>query len=433
MPIEELYRLYQQCTAVVIDSRKIIEGCLFFALRGTNFDGNRFSDEALSKGAAYAVIDNADYHRDAGRTILVKDVLSTLQSMARYHRDQFNIPLIAITGTNGKTTTKELINAVLKDQYRTHTTFGNFNNHIGVPLTILAMPENTEIAVVEMGANHLGEIGKLCQIANPNYGLITNIGKAHLEGFGSLEGIRKAKAELYEYLAEKNGFIFKNKDESLPELPPGARTINYGRSNTLSLDEKDYQVILLDSTPFVKVSFLSRNDDVLEAQSQLVGTYNFGNIMTAIAIGKYFKVPAAKIKEAIEKYVPQNNRSQILKRGSNTFILDAYNANPSSMRSALSYFSTVESNNKVAILGDMLELGKNSPAEHSSIVKFAKKCSLKKLLLVGREFEPIAKAENLSHFSDVAALKTWFDQQDWHQTHFLVKGSRGIHLETLLT
>jgi len=431
---EQLLEFFLAHPKVVTDSRKIAEGSIFFALKGENFDGNQFAKQALEKGAAYAVIDDATQVKSDERLLLVKDVLTSLQELANLYRQRFDIPLIGITGSNGKTTTKELISTVLSTQYKTHFTKGNFNNHIGVPLTLLEIPMDTEVAVIEMGANHVGEIDFLCNIAQPTHGIITNIGKAHLEGFGSLEGVKKAKSELYRYLTSFRGIAFVNRDENylLDLAAEKLRKIFYLRSENPNKEVAEYEVKFISCDPYVKVAFLSWREELIEAQSQLIGAYNFNNIMTAVAIGKYFKVPGIKIKNAIENYVPQNNRSEIIESESNVFILDAYNANPSSMKEALNNLAQSNKAQKVAILGDMLELGEYSEEEHKAIIDIAFAKSLKDIILVGAAFKEVAQNYELPHFDDVVQLKTWFETKTYENTIFLIKGSRGIRLEKLL-
>lgn len=438
MDIAELYQHYliaKQCIST--DSRRIEVDCLFFALRGENFDGNQFAKQALDLGAKSAIIDNPAYHLENGKTILVEDVLKTLQALATYHRRQFHIPIIAITGSNGKTTTKELMAGVLKTHYRTHFTQGNFNNHIGVPLTLLQMPLNTEVAVIEMGANHQGEIDQLSRIAEPSHGLITNIGKAHLEGFGGIEGVKKGKSELYRFLARKRGTVFINRDaQFLSELAaPVANQIFYFQSDHPSLEEPAYETILLSKKPFLKVAYLDKDATLVDASTHLVGIHNFQNIMTAISIGKYFKVPAGKIKYALENYIPTDNRSQLIEwTNDNKVLLDAYNANPSSMEASLRQFaSQTVSQTKLAILGDMLELGEVAAEEHEKMAKLAVELlSLDQVILVGPLFAAAARKLDLRHFANTFALKQWFDEQDWLAHYFFLKGSRGIGLEKLL-
>lgn len=429
MTTAQLYEYFLKHPNITTDSRNVPEDSLFFALKGERFDGNKYASGALEKGAAYAVIDNADYQEDA-RYLLVEDVLTSLQHLATHHRRQFSIPVIGITGSNGKTTTKELISSVLSSHYPTHFTAGNFNNHIGVPLTLLRMQKETEIAVIEMGANHVGEIAVLSAIAEPTHGLITNIGKAHIGEFGGVEGIKKGKSELYKFLRETKGWIFLNEDERfLMELAEDGKILAYGSTKELSRAQA-FHTQLHSSQPFVQCSFLSEEGKPIRVQSNLVGEYNFRNICTALAIGRYFKVPDLKIKDAIETYVPSNNRSQIIERDSNTYLLDAYNANPTSMRNALEYFAIVEANKSVAILGDMLELGEYSLKEHQAIIQLAHNLGIDEIILVGTEFS--AAKSNLPHFEDVDALKAWFATQNYMNTHFLIKGSRAIRLERIL-
>ena len=345
MKIEKLHQLYSERLLIDTDTRKIRKNSLFFALKGDHFNGNKFAKEALTKGAAFAIIDEEVYF-EGSNTILVENVLSTLQELANYHRKQLKTPIIALTGSNGKTTTKELINAVLSTSYKTSATVGNFNNHIGVPLTLLAMNSETEIGIVEMGANHQKEIELLCSIAEPNFGYITNFGKAHLEGFGSVEGVIKGKSELYDFLRKTKGKAFINEDdkiqlkqaEGIEQTPFNNETIKFIRAN-----------------PFVSVEF---ENTIIE--SQLIGKYNYKNISVAIAIGAYFNIPVATIKTAIENYVPTNNRSQIIQNKSHKIVLDAYNANPSSMQAALENFSQLKDAYKIVVLGDMFELGEDT-------------------------------------------------------------------------
>lgn len=433
MTIEGLYSLFKQHPEITTDSRRVVPGCLFFALKGARFDGNQFAAQALERGAAFAIVDDPELG-EGECFILVEDALSCLQQLAGYHRRQFDIPLIALTGSNGKTTTKELMSAVLSGHYKTHATPGNFNNHIGLPLSLLAMPAETEVAIIEMGANHLGEIDFLCRIAEPTHGLITNIGKAHLEGFGSLEGVKKAKSELYRYLAAKGGMVFLNQNEPyLEELASCVeRKFVYRQSEHPDETSEYCEIQLLPSCPFVKAGFFSKTGDFIEVKSRLIGGYNFKNMMVAIALGKYFKVPATKIKAAIEAYIPSDNRSQILRQGSNTIILDAYNANPGSMKEALLSFSELKAAKKIAILGDMLELGSYSEEEHQAIVKLAAGQGITKFIFVGPEFEAAAKEKDFAHFSGLAALKSWWEQQDLKDSYILIKGSRGMRLESII-
>jgi len=428
MTIQALYDLYRQHPIVTTDSRNVPQDSIFFALKGERFDGNQFVAQALEKGAAYAVHDDITFAIDE-RCIVVNDTLETLQQLATYHRRTFHIPIIAITGSNGKTTTKELIASVMGSHYATHFTKGNLNNHIGVPLTLLAMPNHVEVAIIEMGMNHLGEIAALCEIAEPTHGIITNIGKAHLEGVGgTIEGVKQAKSELFKYLKKRRSVVFVNRDEPfLSELAEGnKKIINYSQQQSL-VDHFLYQVIPLATTPFVHAQFQSDDQEKIVLKTRLNGVHNFQNVMTAIAIGQYFKVPAQKIRMAIENYVPSNNRSQIIYHQTNIFIMDAYNANPSSMKSALDYFHSYIIPRKVAILGDMLELGAASLQEHKSILDHAETLAIDEIILVGTNFGKINSHHR--HFETTQAFKVWFEQNDFAYTGFLVKGSRGMRME----
>ena len=433
MTIDQLYNIYLQHPRVSTDSRQVEAGDLFFALRGERFDGNQYAAQALEKGAAYAIVDDPDVAL-TDRTILVENTLTTLQDLARHHRRQFYIPVIAICGSNGKTTTKDLVSAVLSSRYPTHYTKGNFNNHIGVPLTLLAMPLKTEVAVIEIGANHLGEVDLLCRIAEPTHGLITNIGKEHLEGFGSLEGVKQGESELYRYLAEQSGMAFINKDEDfLEELAaPVQKKLFYQQTDQPEAASRIYGVQLLQAFPTVRAAFVDDSNERIEVHAQLFGKYNFSNIMTAIVLGRYFKVPSAKVKAAIEAYQPLSNRSQIKKIDDNTFILDAYNANPSSMEQAIASFAEMTATSKVAILGHMLELGDASAEEHERIAHLALAQGFDQVVFVGEEFRAVAELPGATYFENTAALREWFAAQRFQNTYFLLKGSRGIQLEKLL-
>jgi UDP-N-acetylmuramoyl-tripeptide--D-alanyl-D-alanine ligase len=431
---ETLYEKYLRHPKLVIDSRKVSSGCIFFALKGSRVDGNSFAQQALDMGASYAVVDDPQV-ASGEQFLYVDDVLQAMQNLARHHRRQFSIPIIAITGSNGKTTTKELVASVLGSQYKIHFTQGNYNNHIGVPLTLLAMPADTDVAVIEMGANHQGEIAFLCEIAEPSHGLITNIGKAHLEGFGGIEGVKKGKSELYRYLAATNGMAFINREmDHLEALAgPVKKKVFYKQSKQPSAEVADLEVKLLESEPFLRVAFLDRRTQQLVAvQTQLYGSYNISNIMTAISLGKYFKVPGEKIKTAIEAYLPTNNRSQLITYRGNKIVLDAYNANPTSMQAAIKAFSSMEASHKGAILGDMLELGEDSELEHETIARLALDQHYDWLVLVGKAFEPAAQKHRVLHFKDVTALKEWFDKEQKQGQSILIKGSRGIMLEKML-
>jgi UDP-N-acetylmuramoyl-tripeptide--D-alanyl-D-alanine ligase len=432
--METLYKIFQKYQTVTTDSRQITEGCIFFALKGDNFDGNLFAEKALSSGAICAVIDNPVVKKD-DRYVLVEDVLTTLQDLARYHRRQFDFPVIAITGSNGKTTTKELIAAVMSTRYNTHYTKGNLNNHIGVPLTLLQLNAEHEVAIIEMGANHQGEIELLCQIAEPTHGLVTNMGKAHLDGFGGFEGVKKGKSEMYRWLAKHQGTIFVNEDEPylMEYIPAEARVVSYCRSNNPSLTTPQYEITLESAEGFLKVGFLNSKGQMLHALTNLVGEYNFANIATAVAIGKYFKVPSIKVKEGLESYVPSMNRSQIVayKEGV-TLIMDAYNANPTSMRHALLNLAKMPQSHKIAIIGDMRELGPESPKEHKDIFDLAQSLPFTTLVTVGQEFGQV-QTGNTIHFNTNTEAKEWFQLQKLkHDTCILIKGSRGMRLEMLV-
>ena len=365
MLIEELYSIYLNCTHICTDSRKVENKSIFFSLQGDNFNGNTYAEIALNNGCSFAVIDDVNYYKD-NRYILVDNTLKTLQDLAKYHRSKLKIPIIGVTGTNGKTTTKELLNAVLSKKYNTLATIGNLNNHIGVPQTILKISKFTEIAIIEMGANHLGEIAELCEIAQPNFGIITNIGKAHLEGFGSIEGIIKTKSELYNWIRKKEGTLFVNGENPiLTNLSENTKRITYGNSSN-----NNYSANIVAANPYLEVELINKNTNKLDKiKSKLVGSYNFENILAAIAIGNYFSVDKNSIINAIESYTPTNNRSQIIKTEQNRVIMDAYNANPSSMEASINNFATIAFDNKVVILGDMLELGNESEKEHLKILE----------------------------------------------------------------
>ena len=422
MNIEEIYQIYKSSEGIETDTRKIKPGTLFFCLKGDNFNANEFAGEALDKGAVAVVIDEKKYYKNE-RMILVDNVLETLQKLANYHRRQFVIPVIGITGTNGKTTTKELVTAVLSSKFRAHATAGNFNNHIGVPLTLLSMPVDTEIAVIEMGANHPGEIRDLCLIAEPTHGLITNIGKAHLEGFGSLQGVIDAKTELYTFVTQHKGILFVNSDNLLlMDLSSEYSRITYGSDS-----EADNRGQLLSSKPFIALEFNGRN-----LNTNLLGNYNFTNIMAALAVGSYFDVEDEKLVEAISTYQPENKRSQLLETKTNKIYLDAYNANPTSMQNALESFAAIDMAPKVAILGDMLELGEESSKEHLATVESLKSYNFDPVILIGPEFVEAGKDSGFNVFSDTAQANRYLSQNPLKDCFILLKGSRGIGLENLL-
>ncbi len=424
--IARLYSIFLEHPYVSTDTRKIQNGCLFFALKGEKFNGNSFASRALEEGAAYVVIDDPAANI-SDRCVLVDDVMLTLQQLAGHHRKQFSIPVIAITGTNGKTTTKELSHAVLSKKYNTLANQGNLNNHIGVPLTLLNLTQETEIALIEMGANHPGEIDFLCRIALPDYGLITNIGKAHLEGFGSFEGVIRTKTELYRFLDASKGKVFIHEDNTL--LMENATTlmkITYGeRSSELSARE-------ISSSPCLSLEMVFRDKSVEKINAKFFGRYNADNMMAAACIGQYFGVSPEKIKEAIESYTPLNNRSQILQTPTNLLILDAYNANPSSMKSAIENFAASSHTKKIALLGDMLELGKNTDQEHEEILHLLEKINFSAVYLVGPIFSRVNKTKPFICFPDSDQARMWFAENPLTHAHILLKGSRGIKLENII-
>jgi len=424
--IPDIYPIFLAHPFVSTDSRQVKPGSIFFALRGECFNGNEFAGKALDSGAAYAVVDESAYMVNDS-CILVDDVLSTLQELSRHHRDQFDIPLIAITGTNGKTTTKELIHGVLSKKYRTIATRGNLNNHIGVPLTLLNLTAETEIAIIEMGANHPGEIEFLCNIALPTYGLITNIGKAHLEGFGSFEGVIKTKMELYNHLLEHGGTVFiNNEDELLTGRSAGLNTIAYGRPPA------DVVSTNVSADPFVAMDLQLCSGDNLRIESKLYGRYNSANILAAACIGHHFGITPDDIKSAIEEYKPGNNRSQVSPTARNLLILDAYNANPDSMKAAIEAFEASAYPEKVVILGDMLELGADSDQEHQIILDWINLLPFRQVFLVGPVFTRLnTKRENIC-FQDSLLAKLWLEHHKIENATILIKGSRGIRLEILV-
>ena len=424
MNIERLYEIYQQYPSIQTDSRKIKKGDLFFALKGPNFNGNLFAQQALDSGAAYSIVDEPSAVKDE-RIILTDDVLQTLQLLARHHRRQFKIPFVAITGSNGKTTTKELVHAVLSSKYKTYTTQGNLNNHIGIPLTILQVKKDAEMAVIEMGANHRGEIAAYCQYTLPTHGIITNCGKAHLEGFGGIEGVKKGKGELYDFIRETGGTVFAMWDYPyLREMSKGIATvIKYGTT------EADYVGNILQAEPFLSVS-MSNGVMIPDINTKLVGDYNLPNVLVAVAVGDYFKVPQEKIKKAIELYTPSNSRSQLLNWKSNQIILDAYNANPSSMKLAIENFAHLHADKKLLLLGGMAELGKESIQEHESIVDLIKKYKWSDVALVGGDFQKINHP--FKKFNNAQEAGQWLNELGLTNAYLLVKGSRSMQMEKVL-
>lgn len=424
-----LYQHFLHHPIICTDTRNILAGSLFFALKGEKFDANTFAEQALALGAAYAIVDNEAY---AGheRCILVPDVLTALQDLARHHRSQLEIPVIALTGSNGKTTTKELINAVLSRKYKTFATKGNLNNHIGVPLSILSLGPEIEIAVIEMGANHQKEIEFLCGIAQPTHGLITNVGMAHLDGFGGFEGVKKGKAELYTYLKAHSGFAFINRNNPyLLEMSEKAALQNicyYGSENTNAISGK-----LLKTDPFIEL-FWQGKDGSFNTTLQLTGAYNLENILAAICIGQFFDLSSEQINTGLSGYFPNNNRSQLSKTAHNTVICDFYNANPSSMTAALANLESLNSPNKTVIIGDMFELGEESAQQHLNIIEQAEKLSTEKLIFIGKNFHEAKGNYKGLFFSNPAAAEEYLKANPVRNNLILLKGSRGMALEQLL-
>jgi len=425
MKTDQLYSIFREYPLVVTDSRKIVQNCLFFALKGEHFNGNNFAGQALSSGAAYAIVDEKQPFEDH-RLIYVDNVLLTLQQLANHHRRSLAIPVLAITGSNGKTTTKELTAAVLSEKYRIRFTQGNLNNHIGVPLTLLTMDIDTELGVVEMGANHPGEIDFLCRIAEPDFGLITNVGKAHLEGFGSFEMVIKTKSELYRYLEEKKGTIFiHHENPVLMEVAGNLKKITYGQSEGAWQRGE-----IAGQPPFLNIRAWFPAG-LLYIQTKLIGNYNLENVLAATAIGRHFEVDPLRIKEAIEDYMPTNNRSQFVKSERNQIIMDAYNANPTSMQASLNNLFDMSHPRKVVILGDMLELGSYAGDEHQKIVDMVRDTSLSKVFLVGELFSQSSYPDNFRVFRDTISLNDYLKSNPLHECLILIKGSRGIGLERI--
>ncbi len=423
--IRKIHNLFLAHPVISTDSRVIPPGCMFFALKGDHFNGNAFAEKAVYEGAAIAIVDEKAFAKDE-RFILVEDVLKTLQDLATYHRKQFDIPILGITGTNGKTTTKELIHAVLSARYRTLATSGNLNNHIGVPLTLLKITKETEIAVIEMGANHPGEIEQLCNIADPGLGIITNIGKAHLEGFGGYQGVINTKTELYRFLKKKNGRIFLNTDHAvMMEHAKGIESITYGTKPEAHVLGAD-----IVSDPLVSLK-IRIGENSFSVHSKLFGSHNAENILAAACIGDYFQVNPVKIKQAIGEYTPDNNRSQVRKTEKNLLILDAYNANPSSMEMAIRNFGALQAENKTVILGDMLELGIESENEHGNILKILEEAGVPAVYLVGPVFMKVNSNAAWYCFEDADLARLWFEHHGLENATILIKGSRGIRLEKI--
>lgn len=430
MTIEALYKLYESVQSVQTDTRHITEHCMFFALRGANFDANIFAKDALDAGARYAVIDNADYAFD-DRYILVDDVLQTLQELAGYHRDQLSIPIIGITGTNGKTTTKELLLTVLKLGFKTVATKGNLNNHIGVPLTLLEIDNSVEIAIIEMGANHAREIDFLCQIARPTHGLVTNVGRAHLEGFGSFEGVIKTKGELYDFLSENAGVLFVQNDnqylQQMVSLRKLSSVVRYGFSSSNDIVGK-----LVVADPLITIAWRENNSDSFyQVPTQLTGSYNTENILAAVAVGRYFGLEAQVINQGIANYIPTNNRSQITQTTKNTVIADYYNANASSMAAALDNIEVLAAANKIIILGDMYEMGEESLAEHRKVVDRALSVERARKIFVGKAFYQHT-SEGAEFYQTTEQAKQALSSRPFEGCTVLLKASRGMAFEQLM-
>ncbi len=423
--ISDIYSLFLKSTGICTDTRAIKLNSIFFALKGANFNGNKFAEHAIDQGALYAIVDEKEWVI-SDKVILVDNALETLQKLANYHRKQLNIPIVGITGTNGKTTTKELIKSVLETTYKVYATQGNLNNHIGVPLTILSMDKTTEIGVVEMGANHPGEIGFLCNIADPDYGIITNVGKAHLEGFGSFEGVKQTKSELYRFIEAKQGTLFVNSDNEHLQgmLKSGATLCSYGR-------ESFNKVVLCEvfQSDFLTFS-CAINCSELEVKTNMVGNYNIENILAAITIGSYFKVSKMNIVKALSNYKPTNNRSQLEVTAKNKVLFDAYNANPTSMEASLKNFISMKGDRKVLILGEMKELGEDSLVEHKKLVDFllTKKINT---FLIGRNYKELTENTPFLYYENVEALCDYLEKKPLSNSFIMVKGSRSNQLEKI--
>ena len=424
MKLEEIYECFLQCSSVTTDTRKIDKNALFIALKGENFDANTFAEEAISKGASFVIIDNKKYHTNKSKMILVKNSLETLQNLAVFHRQALGLPIIALTGSNGKTTTKELINVVLSKKYQTIATIGNLNNHIGVPLTLLRLEKDTDIGIIEMGANHQKEIDFLSNMVQPDFGYITNFGKAHLEGFGGIQGVIQGKCELYNYIEKNTKLAFVNLDDPIQNQ----KTETLSRFTFSENFNSDIQIKSVIANPLVKISY--HNTDI---QSNLIGIYNATNIAAAITIGKYFNVSDQNIKEAIENYFPTNNRSQLIEQNGHHIILDAYNANPSSMKVAIENFIQLKGSNKTIFLGDMFELGNSSNIEHQNIVDLLTQQHTITCYFIGKHFFNNSIQKDNFHFfetfEDMSGKINWTNSQN---NYILIKGSRAMQLERIL-
>lgn len=427
MELSSLYQIFLECTAVTTDSRNCSKGSMFIALKGESFNGNAFAAQALKDGCAYVMVDEPAYAIENNQQyILVDNCLETLQLLANYHRRQLGTQIIGITGTNGKTTTKELISSVLSQSYNILYTLGNLNNHIGVPLTLLRLKPEHELAVIEMGANHQGEIKFLCGIVEPDFGIITNVGKAHLEGFGSFEGVIKTKGELYNFIRSKeNPVIFIHHDNPyLMDIASELNLIEYGNDSSLFINGK-----VTDNSPYLSFEWKAgESGEIHQVQTQLIGEYNFPNALAAVAIGHFFDVPSTLIDKGLAEYTPQNNRSQLKKTDRNTLIIDAYNANPTSMMAALSNFRNMDIEHKMVILGDMRELGNDSHMEHQKIVDYIQECNFEKVVLVGKQF--INCKHSFQTYKDAKELIQDLETEKPEKYTILIKGSNGIKLST---
>lgn len=424
MHIDELYGIFLQNPHVETDTRKLKKGEIFFALKGPNYNGNHYTKQAFKAGASWCISDEKSSYKNE-KVIQVKDSLRTLQQLAKKHREQFNIPFIAITGSNGKTTTKDLVHEVLSSRYNTNTTKGNLNNHIGIPLTVLRVKQNADIALIEMGANHLGEIASYCSFTLPTHGIITNCGKSHLEGFGNEEGVRKGKGELFDYLGKNNGAAFINNDyDYLKEMSKGINNIiTYGTTDA------SITGYIKNDNPFLEVC-ITKGADLPSIQTRLVGGYNLPNVLAAVCIGKLFNIVDEKARTALENYSPSNSRSQLMRSGTNTIILDAYNANPSSMKAAIVNFANMHGDKKVLILGAMMELGEVSEAEHAEIITLISKYQWHTIALAGESYKNLPA--NVHHFNNSSEARVWYRQQHFEDAHILIKGSRSMQMEKVI-
>ena len=423
MSIKEIYEKFVQSSGVITDSRKAKKNCIFFSLKGPNFNGNKFAKNAVDNGALIALVDEEKYALDNANYIYVKDCLETLQKLANFHRKKLKTKIIALTGSNGKTTTKELINSVLKTKFKTSYTEGNLNNHIGVPLSLLKITEETELAIIEMGANHTKEIESLCKITEPDFGYITNFGKAHLEGFGSEQGVVQGKSELYEFLIKKNGLIFYNSDDEkqIKILCKYDNKFGFGKTNS----DVKYQTKSVNPKIIINVN-------QTDIKSSLFGNYNVENIVAAITIGLYFKLRITDIKNGILNYISSNNRSQIINKEKNNIILDAYNANPTSMILAINNFEKLDVENKIFILGDMFELGKDEIKFHQEIIDYCKNIKAKKIFIIGHIFSKTKFSKNFISFDNYNELINMKEFKNITDSNFFIKGSRGIKLERIV-